>query len=111
MLQARFHLEKLFGVGAGAFLPPPKVESAVVRMMPLAEPLDRGAPRFAEFVRRAFSARRKSLRNALGLSTEALKDLGLEPRLRPENLSPRDFVRIAQYNPLAPRPYGTGEDP
>jgi 16S rRNA (adenine1518-N6/adenine1519-N6)-dimethyltransferase len=110
MLQARFRLEKLFGVAAGAFRPPPRVESAVVRMTPLPEPLDRGAPRFAEVVRRAFSARRKTLRNALGLAPDALDALGLEPRLRPENLTPEDFVRIAQYNPLASHPHRTGED-
>jgi 16S rRNA (adenine1518-N6/adenine1519-N6)-dimethyltransferase len=110
MLQARFRLEKLFAVAAGAFRPPPRVESAVVRMIPLAERLDAGAPRFAELVRRAFSARRKTLRNALGLSAETLEALGLEPRLRPENLSPQDFVRIAQYNPLASHPPRTGED-
>jgi 16S rRNA (adenine1518-N6/adenine1519-N6)-dimethyltransferase len=96
MLQARFHLEKLFIVAAGAFRPPPKVESAVVRLRPLPEPLDRGAPHFAEVVRRAFSARRKTLRNALGLPEEALRALGLEPRLRPENLSPEEFVRVAR---------------
>jgi 16S rRNA (adenine1518-N6/adenine1519-N6)-dimethyltransferase len=96
MLQARFSMQKLFRVAAGAFRPPPKVESAVVRLVPLAEPLDRGAERFADVVRRAFSARRKTLRNALGLEAEALEALGIDPRLRPENLSPQDYVRIAR---------------
>jgi 16S rRNA (adenine1518-N6/adenine1519-N6)-dimethyltransferase len=96
MLQARFSMQKLFRVAAGAFRPPPKVESAVVRQVPLAEPLDRGAERFADVVRRAFSARRKTLRNALGLEAEALEALGIDPRLRPENLSPQDYVRIAR---------------
>jgi 16S rRNA (adenine1518-N6/adenine1519-N6)-dimethyltransferase len=96
MLQARFAMQNLFRVGAGAFRPPPKVESAVVRLVPLAEPLDRGVAPFPDLVRRAFSARRKTLRNALGLAPADLEALGLDPRLRPENLSPGDYVRIAR---------------
>ena len=96
MLQARFRMQKLFRVAAGAFRPPPRVESAVVRMLPLAEPLDRGVPGFAELVRRAFSARRKTLRNALALPPADLAALGIDPGLRPENLSPADYVRIAR---------------
>ncbi|MEX2241254.1 MAG: 16S rRNA (adenine(1518)-N(6)/adenine(1519)-N(6))-dimethyltransferase RsmA [Burkholderiales bacterium] len=96
MLQARFGMQKLFRVAAGAFRPPPRVESAVVRLVPLAEPLDREAPHFADVVRRAFSARRKTLRNALGLPPEEFEALGIDPRLRPENLSPADYVRIAR---------------
>ena len=95
MLQARFRIEKLFAVAPGAFRPPPKVDSAVVRLVPLAEPLDEGVARFAEVVRRAFSARRKTLPNALGLPQERLAALGLAPRLRPENLSPQDYARVA----------------
>ena len=103
MLQARFSMHKLFRVAAGAFRPPPRVESAVVRLVPLAAPLDRGTERFADVVRRAFSARRKTLRNALGLAAEDFAALGIDPRLRPENLSPQDYVRIAEYNSLAYR--------
>jgi len=84
MLQARFRMQKLFRVAAGAFRPPPRVESAVVRMLPLAEPLDRGVPGFAELVRRAFSARRKTLRNALALPPADRAEAGepLAGRLR-----------------------------
>jgi 16S rRNA (adenine1518-N6/adenine1519-N6)-dimethyltransferase len=89
-------MAKLFRVAAGAFRPPPRVESAVVRLVPLAEPLDRGTERFADVVRRAFSARRKTLRNALALPAEELEALGIDPGLRPENLSPADYVRIAR---------------
>ena len=102
MLQARFRIEKLFAVAPGAFRPPPKVDSAVVRMAPLAEPIDRGVPRFAEVVRRAFSARRKTLPNALGVPPDALAALGLAPRLRPENLSPGDYARVAAANGSKP---------
>jgi 16S rRNA (adenine1518-N6/adenine1519-N6)-dimethyltransferase len=88
-LQAGFRMTKLFNVSRGAFRPPPKVESAVVRMEPLREPL-----RIDEaLLRRAFSARRKTLRNALpGVDFAAL---GLDPGLRPENLSPEDYARIS----------------
>jgi 16S rRNA (adenine1518-N6/adenine1519-N6)-dimethyltransferase len=96
MLQARFRMAKLFRVPTGVFRPPPKVGSAVVRMVALPEPVDAGAPGFADLVRRAFSARRKTLRNALGLAEGELRSLGLEPRLRPENLSAQDDARIAR---------------
>ena len=98
MLQVRFRMTKLFTVAPGAFRPPPKVESAVVRMEPIAEDelpkVDTKA--FADLVRRAFSARRKTLRNALGLEARDLAALRLDPKLRPENLSPSDYVRIAR---------------
>lgn len=102
MLQARFAMEHLFRVAAGAFRPPPKVESAVVRLRPLAAPLDHDAPGFADLVRRAFSARRKTLRNALGLAAMELEALGIDPRLRPENLSPGEFERIARRTNCEP---------
>lgn len=94
MLQTRFAMKKLFNVAPGAFRPPPKVESAVVRLVPLPGVVI--PENFADVVRRAFSARRKTLRNALGLSPEDFAELGLDPKLRPENLSPADYVRIAQ---------------
>jgi 16S rRNA (adenine1518-N6/adenine1519-N6)-dimethyltransferase len=95
-LQTRFRMEKLFRVAAGAFRPPPKVESAVVRLEPLRQPLGCDAARLDAVVRQAFSARRKTLRNALGLAPEDFSALGIDPGLRPENLSPQDYVRIAQ---------------
>ncbi len=96
MLQTRFRMEKLFRVGPGAFKPPPKVDSAVVRLVPLAAPLGCDAKVFEQVVREAFSARRKTLRNALSLETEDYTELGLDAKLRPENLSPQDYVRITQ---------------
>ena len=93
MLQTRFRMQKLFNVAPGAFRPPPKVESAVVRLVPLP---DVSLPEnLADIVRKAFSARRKTLRNALGLLPADFDLLGLDPKLRPENLSPADYVRIA----------------
>ncbi len=93
-LQARFRMKKLFHVAAGAFRPPPKVESAVVRLQPLASPL----PVDDDLLRKAFSARRKTLRNALpGIDFAAL---GIDPKLRPENLSPEDYARISMSSIL-----------
>jgi 16S rRNA (adenine1518-N6/adenine1519-N6)-dimethyltransferase len=96
MLQTRFMMQKLFRVGPGAFKPPPKVDSAVVRLVPLAAPLGCDEKVFEQVVREAFSARRKTLRNALSLKAEDYVALGIDPRLRPENLSPQDYVRIAR---------------
>jgi 16S rRNA (adenine1518-N6/adenine1519-N6)-dimethyltransferase len=93
-LQARFRMTKLFSVAPGAFRPPPKVHSAMVRLMPLAQPLQVSA----ELLRRAFSARRKTLRNALpGVDFAAA---GIDPRLRPENLSPQDYARLSMNSIL-----------
>jgi 16S rRNA (adenine1518-N6/adenine1519-N6)-dimethyltransferase len=96
-LQTRFRMKKLFSVSPGAFRPPPKVESAVVRMLPL-ETTARADTQevLADILRRAFSARRKTLRNALGLAPQDWVALDIDPGLRPEALSPAQYVRIAQ---------------
>ena len=91
-LQARFAMKKLFKVAKGAFRPPPKVESAVVRM----EPLDWQLPIDEDLLRRAFSARRKTLRNALPEIDFAAA--GIDPKLRPENLSPEDYARLSMQS-------------
>jgi 4-hydroxythreonine-4-phosphate dehydrogenase len=99
MLQTRFRLEMLFRVAPGAFRPPPKVESAVVRLVPLATAA-RAAVDFAllsTLVAGAFSARRKKLSNALPLEAAGFEALALDPNLRPENLSPDDYVRVARF--------------
>ena len=93
-LQTKFQMKKLFKVAKGAFRPPPKVESAVVRM----EPLDWQLPIDEDLLRRAFSARRKTLRNALPeIDFEAV---GIDPKLRPENLSPEDYARLSMNSIL-----------
>ena len=96
MLQTRFRMHKLFNVAPGAFRPPPKVDSAVVRLVPLAEKPDWDQAVLEKIVREAFSARRKTLRNALPLEPRDYEELGINPQLRPENLSPADYVRIAR---------------
>jgi len=93
-LQARFAMKKLFKVAKGAFRPPPKVESAVVRM----EPLDWQLPIDEDLLRRAFSARRKTLRNALPEIDFAAA--GIDAGLRPENLSPEDYARLSMRSML-----------
>jgi 16S rRNA (adenine1518-N6/adenine1519-N6)-dimethyltransferase len=93
-LQARFRMKKLFNVSKGAFKPPPKVESAVVRL----EPLPQIMKIDEDLLRRAFSARRKTLRNALpGIDFAAL---GIDSGLRPENLSPEDYLRLSMNSIL-----------
>jgi 16S rRNA (adenine1518-N6/adenine1519-N6)-dimethyltransferase len=93
-LQARFRMKKLFNVSAGAFRPPPKVQSALVRLVPRERPLDVDET----LLRKAFSARRKTLRNALpGLDFAAL---GIDPNARPENLSAEDYARLSMNSIL-----------
>ena len=96
-LQTRFRMKKLFNVARGAFRPPPKVESAVVRLEPLAERPAMDWQRFDALLRQAFSARRKTLRNALRLAAGDWVALGIDAGLRPEVLSPAQYVRITQH--------------
>jgi 16S rRNA (adenine1518-N6/adenine1519-N6)-dimethyltransferase len=104
MLQSRFKVTKLFNVPPGAFQPPPKVDSAIVRLVPLASAdvpyLD--AKVFAEVVARAFGQRRKTLRNTLrGWVDETLfNELGIDPRRRGETLTVVEFAALA--NRLTP---------
>ena len=97
--------ETLFGVPAGAFSPPPKVESAVVRITPLAQPLissEEERP-FRTLVQGAFGMRRKQMRRVvrslLSLDVESAEALlaraEIDPTARPETLSPEAFARLA----------------
>lgn len=99
MLAARCRVEPLFSIGPGAFKPPPKVDSAFVRLTPHRQPpfLLRDRARFAAVVTRAFSHRRKTLKNALaGLVEEAeIISAGLDPKARPETLSAEEFARLS----------------
>lgn len=99
MLAARCRVEPLFSIGAGAFTPPPKVESAFVRLTPYPAPPFAIADmaRFNQLVTQAFGRRRKTLRNALaGLADEAaIRAAGLDPAQRPETLSAADYARLA----------------
>jgi len=96
-VQAVAHVEKLFTIAPGAFRPPPKVRSALIRLTPLADPLvgpDEIAA-FRTFVTACFGRRRKQLKNAVpGMNERELRALGFDPMLRPERLSPEAFVRV-----------------
>jgi 16S rRNA (adenine1518-N6/adenine1519-N6)-dimethyltransferase len=98
MLQYRFEMRKLFDVKPGAFRPPPKVDSAVVRLVPRRGGLGaKDAAALARVVTAAFTKRRKTLRNALAgvVDEDGLRALGIDPRLRPENLGVPQYVAIA----------------
>ena len=99
MVQLDCEVERVIRVGAGAFSPAPRVESAVVRLRPRPRTaLDpAGRQRFEAIVRSCFSRRRKTLRNALrGLCDErTIAAAGLDPQVRPEMLSIEEFVDLA----------------
>jgi 16S rRNA (adenine1518-N6/adenine1519-N6)-dimethyltransferase len=99
MLQAYCEVTSLFVVPPGAFRPPPKVDSAVVRLVPR-DPATIGihdARRFAEVVKAAFGQRRKTLRNALNnvVSAEQFTAAGVRPDARAEQLEVAEFVALA----------------
>lgn len=98
-----------FEVGPGNFMPPPHVDSAVIRLdrAPMADPatgeaLDAGQlARCAQVIDAAFSQRRKTIRNAMGSGgfdkadlDAAFAQVGVDPRTRAEALAPEDFVRL-----------------
>ncbi len=99
MLQYRFFVDRLFIVPPGAFRPAPKVDSAIVRLVPhatLPHPA-RDEALFARLVTAAFGQRRKTLRNTLKtfLSSGDWAAVGIDPGLRAEELDVGAFVRLA----------------
>ncbi|WP_374351752.1 16S rRNA (adenine(1518)-N(6)/adenine(1519)-N(6))-dimethyltransferase RsmA [Chitinimonas sp.] len=98
MLQYHFHMEKLLDVPPDAFYPPPKVDSAIVRMIP--RPFELAVHSLGaleQLVAQAFAQRRKTLRNNLkGVARDDdLDALGISANARPENVSTLDYVRLA----------------
>lgn len=101
---ARYDITPVLKVPAGAFHPPPKVESAVIAMRPRETPLATLTPAFTQVVRAAFDARRKTLRNALKpVASRAeldvdqwLEQVGIDGRLRGETLSVSSFDSLAK---------------
>lgn len=98
MLQWRYQMDLLFIVPPTAFDPPPKVESAIVRMRPLAEPQACDQHKLEQVVTKAFSQRRKVIRNCVaGMFTENdLINAGIDPQTRPETVSLDQYVALAR---------------
>jgi len=103
MLQLACRVEPLLDVPPGAFRPPPKVDSAVVRLRP--RPRDErpraDAAAVARVVKAAFGQRRKTLANALRdvVDADRIAAAGIDPRARAEQLAPADFVALAAAAP------------
>lgn len=99
MIQYRFGLEPIMVIPAEAFRPAPKVESAIVRMMPFAHLPHRARDEawLGRIVTAAFSQRRKTLRNALKayLSADDFRRLGIDAARRPQDLAVSEFVCLA----------------
>ena len=98
MLAAAAECEACFDVGPGAFAPPPKVWSTVVRITPRAPSFTIADPsRFAALVAHLFSMRRKTLARSLKgrVGPERIAALGIDPMARPETLTPADFAKLA----------------
>jgi 16S rRNA (adenine1518-N6/adenine1519-N6)-dimethyltransferase len=97
-------------VGPGAFKPAPKVDSAVVRLIPkpVAERADVPVAVLNRVCLEAFNQRRKTLRNCFSNFATAtdIEALGINPGLRPEQLPVSEFIRVAQW--LAQRPDALG---
>jgi 16S rRNA (adenine1518-N6/adenine1519-N6)-dimethyltransferase len=96
--------EQVMSVPASAFKPPPKVESAVIRLTPRVAPLvaAESLPGFRTFVQAAFGQRRKQMQRALrtvrGMTPQeagaVLERAGIDPAARPEVVSPEGFARL-----------------
>jgi len=107
-VQAQCHVERLLTVPAGAFMPRPKVTSALVRLTPLPDSAITSGevPAFRAFVTACFARRRKQLRNVLmgvtgqsaAVVTAGLRDLGLDAAARPETLGPPAFARLLRWS-------------
>lgn len=97
MLQWRYAMENVLFVPPESFDPPPRVDSAVVRMVPLAEPPAIDFRTYSDLVQTAFSQRRKILRNTLGKWLEARGFSGeFDLQRRAEEVPVQEYVSLAQ---------------
>jgi 16S rRNA (adenine1518-N6/adenine1519-N6)-dimethyltransferase len=97
MLQWRYDMEMVLLVGPQAFDPPPRVDSAVVRMTPWPQPADVQLKLLSELVQVAFSQRRKLLRHTLGQWLEARAFSGVfDVKRRAEEVAVAEYVALAQ---------------
>ena len=99
MVQYYCQTEYLFFVGPESFKPPPKVDSAIIRLTPWKNrPFKaNNEKQLSMLVAKAFSMRRKTLRNNLKkiIAVEQIENLGIDPSLRAETLEVSDFVRLS----------------
>ena len=97
MLQWRYEMRLMFIVPPTAFEPPPQVESAIVRMIPVQTKLACDGLTLEAVVMKAFSQRRKVIRNCLaGMFTEAqIIDAGIDPQARPETVGLTQYVALS----------------
>jgi 16S rRNA (adenine1518-N6/adenine1519-N6)-dimethyltransferase len=99
MAQMLSRVELLRTLPPQAFWPAPKIESSLVRMR-RDDRLGADAPAFGRFVHKVFSARRKTLRKSFsqaGFDPDVLVKLSIDPKLRPENLSPDQFAQLFSH--------------
>ncbi|MDG6777479.1 16S rRNA (adenine(1518)-N(6)/adenine(1519)-N(6))-dimethyltransferase RsmA [Thiomicrorhabdus sp. zzn3] len=101
MMQYACQTEYLFTVGPENFTPPPKVDSAIVRLVPYAQKpfVAENESDFADLVKQAFSQKRKTLRNTLKgwLNSEQIEACDVDPGARAESLSVAQFVQLSNY--------------
>ncbi|HEX2530256.1 MAG TPA: 16S rRNA (adenine(1518)-N(6)/adenine(1519)-N(6))-dimethyltransferase RsmA [Burkholderiaceae bacterium] len=97
MLQWRYYMELMRIVPPTAFDPPPQVDSAIVRMIPIAQPLPCDQGSLEKVVAKAFSQRRKVIRNCVAgmFSERDLVEVGIDPQVRPEAVPLEQFVALA----------------
>lgn len=91
VLQRLFEIQKVASVPPGAFMPPPKVDSTVLRLTPKAVDADET---FQTFVRQGFRQPRKTLANNLGPMGKGLDFSWLAPQVRPHQLSEAEWMRL-----------------
>ncbi|MDM0075269.1 16S rRNA (adenine(1518)-N(6)/adenine(1519)-N(6))-dimethyltransferase RsmA [Variovorax sp. J2P1-59] len=100
MLQWRYAMDNVLFVPPESFDPPPRVDSAVVRMVPFAEPPKVDAARLGEIVQVAFSQRRKLLRHTLGKWLDQHQFAGtFDTQRRAEEVPVEEYVALAQQAP------------
>lgn len=100
MLQYQCNSQYLLDVAPGCFKPPPRVDSAVIRLIPLDKPEhDVGDyQNFSKIVQTAFGQRRKTISNSLKslLDRDTIINCGIDPRMRAENLALSDYAKLSR---------------
>ncbi len=104
MVQYYCETEYLLFVSPQAFNPPPKVDSAILRLTPwkVLPHKAKDEKHLSKLVTQAFSTRRKTLRNTLKkmLTSEQIENAGVDPSLRPENISVAEYVTLSNLSPI-----------